>query len=479
MDMYWACFLHFYQPPTQKKYWVDRITKEAYRPIMLKLLENPSAKLTINIAAVLLELWEKYDYQDVIAGYRKLLERGQIELTGSAKFHPLLPKIPDEEIIRQIHLNEETLKHYFPSLQKLKGFFPPEMAYEARVAKIVASLGYEWIIAEELSFSQENGKVNYSKIYEVEGAVKPDGALLKIFFRERGFSYKVLSGQLGTVNLFLNDLGDRVNRKNYLLTAMDGETFGHHRPGMERLLADLFSTPGVEMTKISELPDIFKDREATKTYPSTWALMEKDVTKNIPFSRWDDPENEIHQLQWQLTSLAIKTVTAGFPPAAEPCDFSKVAEVNSAVTSSMQKASLEARLLLDRAIHSDQYWWASARPWWSLEMIERGAKELKDSVYLCPNATEANKKKAEELYLKIIVTGFDWQRSGKVDELSHKEDEEVRMRTDEGLPKLPKVEVEKMVANLKKEMEEVARSEEFERAALLRDRIKELREYTD
>ena len=133
--------------------------------------------------------------------------------------------------------------------------------------------------------------------------------------------------------------------------------------------------------------------------------------------------------------------------------------------------------MLDRAIHSDQYWWASARPWWSLEMIERGAFELKETILTVPDAAAETKQKAKDLYFAIITTGFAWQREGRVEELAQVEDEEIRMHTDAALPGLPKEEVEKMIKHIEDEMEEVTRNREFERAALLRDRIKELGKY--
>ncbi len=425
--------------------------------------ETPQARLTLNVAAVLVELWDRYGHHDVIQGIRELLERGQIELTESAKYHPLLPKLPEDEIRRQIILNHQTNQKYFGDAYQPRGFFPPEMAYDRKVAGVVAEMGYQWIIAEELSYNLELGAVDYSKIYQIEGLD------LKIFFRERDASYKILSGQLGTPKLFLQELGDRINRDEFLLTAMDGETFGHHRPGMEKLLLELYRSPDLKVAQISELPDIFKKRGAVETCPATWALMEKDVEKNIPFARWDDPGNEIHELQWQLLDLAVKTVQISQPP--------EVVETRHAASLRKPKKQwLQARELLDRALHSDQFWWASARPWWSLEMIERGAQDLRGAIEALPGAV-AEKEKARELYLKIITTGFDWQREGKVEELSHQEDEEIRMRTDEGLPKLPKEELEKMVSSIRREMLEVVKKEEYERAAQLRDRIKELEEY--
>ncbi len=441
--MFWANFLHIYQPPTQTPQILERVVNESYRRIIAELKRAPDDKLTLNIPACLTELLDEYGFADVITDIKVLMERGQIELTGTAKYHPLLPRIPKDEVIRQIELDRETNRRYFGDGYNPRGFFPPEAAYSREIAQIVADLGFEWILVEELSYNGQFGAVKYDRTYEIEGIP------LKVFFRERDSSFRILSGQLGTVKLFEDYLADRLDKNLYLLTAMDGETFGHHRPGMEKLLFEVYKSPKVPTVTISKLLELFPQTETVKTIPSTWALMEKDIEKNAPFSRWDDPENEIHKLQWELTRLAI--------------------EVGS-------ERNSPARPLLDKSLHSDQYWWASARPWWSLEMIERGANELEDTV-LASDASEEDKRKARELYYQIITLGFEWQRSGKVEEMARREDEEVRERTDEGLPKLPAEEIDKMIGNIRREMLEVAEKQEYERAAQLRDRIKELEEY--
>jgi len=449
--MVWANFLHFYQPPTQKPFWVKKITAESYRRLVEGLLAHPDARVTININGILDELLEANGEIDVLEGLKTLLARGQIELTASAKYHPLLPMLPDEEIIRQIELNNETHKKYFGDLYKPHGFFPPEMAFSKHVAEVVAKQGYQWIVVDELSYRRDLGHLDPTTIYTIDGVPN-----FGIFFRERNMSYKVLSGQIGTGSLLLSSLGDRLHREEYLLTAMDGETFGHHRPGLEHLLFEIFESKMVETATISDLFDRFPKRTPIEPLPSTWALMEKDLEKNEPFSRWQDSQNPIHVMQWQLSDLAIDVVHRADPQAPN---------------------YQTARIALDRAIHSDQYWWASAKPWWSLEMIERGAKELRDTVLVAPGATDTEKARAQELYQNILFKGFDWQREGIVDQLARQEDEEVRQRTDEGMPELPPAEIEKIVTNLTKEMNLMAERQEFERAAQLRDRIKELRSY--
>jgi microcystin degradation protein MlrC len=66
--MYWANFLHIYQPPTQTKEILDRVTNESYRKIVAGLLDNPTAKVTLNINGVLTEMLAENGYQDVADG---------------------------------------------------------------------------------------------------------------------------------------------------------------------------------------------------------------------------------------------------------------------------------------------------------------------------------------------------------------------------------------------------------------------------
>src|SRR3989344_159649 len=451
--MYWANFLHIYQPPTQKPIWIKRIADESYRKIMAELKRAPQVKITLNINGILCELLEKNNCQDVIADIKFLADRGQIELTGSAKYHAFLPKLPSPEIVRQIKLNEETLKKYFGSAFQPKGFFPPEMAYSQKVAVVAKKMGYQYILIDELAFP----KLRIKKIYQ-ENQIQTDRVYeiknLKdffVFFRERNFSFRILSAQIGTVSILLRELGERLSKEEYAFTAMDGETFGHHRPGLEKLLFEISTEPSLKTVTISELISLFPKREIVEPVDSTWALMPADLAKQEPFSRWADPQNKIQSWQWRLTQLALKVVG--------------------------QKKDSKARNLLDAALHSDQYWWASARPWWSLEMIERGAKELKDVVLIASDSSAKDRKSAQDLYAKIIFTGFEWQRSGLVDELARQDDEEVRERLEEKKKLfITREEYEKMIGTLKEQMRAAAENEEYHRAGMIQDRLRELEE---
>src|SRR5262245_19897563 len=111
--MYWANFVHLYQPPTQTRAIVDKVTRECYRPLVALLSHRPSARLTVNVSGTLAEQLDRYGHRDVVRGLAELAEAGQIEPCGSAMFHPILPLLPEQEIRRQIKLNEQACRKYF------------------------------------------------------------------------------------------------------------------------------------------------------------------------------------------------------------------------------------------------------------------------------------------------------------------------------------------------------------------------------
>ena len=444
--MYWANFIHIYQPPTQKEIWVKRITKESYRKLFSGFLSIPKCRLTLNINSVLCELLEKWGGEDVIKNIRELLKQNKLELTGSAKYHAFLPFMPEEEIKRQIILNEEGLNKYFGDYWKKKGFFSPEMAYSQKVAKVAKEMGYDWIIIDEIAFPKNQSR-KFDKIYKIKSV--PD---FKVFFRERNLSFMVLSAQIGTMPAIIRYLGDRITKKEYAITAMDGETFGHHRPGMEQFLFDLLSNEDLNTIAVDDISGLFPEQETVEPLPSTWAVAEQDMENGEPYARWRRKDNEIQKFQWELTNLAIEVVER--TPNSE-----------------------QIHTLLDRAVHSDQYWWASARPWWSLEMIERGAYELKRIILDSPASTLADKQTAEDYYKNILYTGFDWQRNGKVDEIARQEDEDVlgRIHQKDKLF-ITKNEYGQMVKTLEEQVATAVKEEDYHRAAMLQDRIRELNE---
>jgi hypothetical protein len=393
--MYWSNFLHIYQPPTQTEEIVRKVTQESYRTLLRILKEAPRGKITLNISAVLTEQLVRYGFSDVVWGLRELAERGQVEFTGSAMYHPILPLIPQDEVIRQVKLNTEVNQQYFGKVYQPVGFFPPEMGYSYEVAQTVAKLGFRWIIVDELSFNGKMGFVKYDRLYKLGGL----GDFL-VFFKERPFSAGITYGTYPSIEPFLEALKNRLGGHNYLLTGTDGEVYGHHRPGQERLLSDVFARGIPRTCTISELVKQFVQVDTVNPLPSSWSTWEDEMAQAIPYPQWQYPGHELHQLQWQLTNFVLHTIKG---------------------VSAQSPGFYRARKLLDEGLHSCQYWWASCRPWWSVEMIDSGSQKLYQAVESLGDAIDKEQKEeASRLFQAVVSKAREWQKSGKAQHLKLK-----------------------------------------------------------
>lgn len=394
--MHWANFLHIYQPPTQTEEIVRKVTRECYRPLVKILKENKSGRITLNINACLCEQLVRYGLTDVIDGLGELAQEGRVEFTGSAKYHPILPLIPAPEIERQIELNQKENGSFFKGVYRPKGFFPPEMCYSREVADIVKKMGFAWIIIDEISY---NGKLNaYKKdtLYYIR-QLEP----FRVFFKERRISAAVTYGKCGNLAEFKELNRDILSKDVYLLTGTDGEVYGHHRPGQEKLLIEVFQDPTIKTCTISELMNLFNKTETIDPLSSSWSTWEDEIEEGLAYPQWDYPKNSIHKMQWELAKLAIESV--------------KKAEKDFSKSQNWQKA----RHLLDEGLHSCQWWWVSCRPWWDTQMADRGAEVLSQAIFILKDCGLSGSviERADRLKRDIHNEAMHWHNSGKAKEL--------------------------------------------------------------
>lgn len=452
--MYWANFLHIYQPPDQLFDILERVVNESYRKLFRGLKENPRAKITLNINAGLTEQLAQYKYQDVLDNIKFLAERGQIEFTESAKYHPFLPLVPKEEIIRQIKLNQQTNQYYFGKVYQPKGFFPPEMGYSRKIAEVVAKLGYEWIIIDEIAYNGRTEVVPYDQVYTIKGLKN-----FKVFFRERRISNLIMSAVVRSGQSLLEAMHGEEKKNRYLLTAMDGETFGHHRPGLDKLLFQIFKSDIFQKITISEIPRHFPQARAIEPINSTWSTTEQEIQDNVVFNSWRDPKNPIHQWQWDFTNW-INSLVNKLDPRVP--NYKKI------------------RGKMDKALHSCQFWWASGKPWWSLEMIEGGAWKVLEIAKILPGLSKKDLKMAEDYYQKIVLRAFEWQRTGYIRKLAQQMQSQIKIPFKERTLGTSKAHIYHAFLKLMEvEMKKAAKNKEYEKAVLWRDAITKIEEKND
>ncbi|MBI2856927.1 MAG: hypothetical protein HYX95_01285, partial [Chloroflexi bacterium] len=211
-------------------HWVlKKVCDESYRPLVGLFHSLAQARVTVNINAVLTEMLHEHCMSDVIDGIKELAVQGRIELTGSAKYHAILPLLPESEVLRQIVLNQQVNRRFFGKAYAPQGFFPPEMCYGASIAKTVIETGHRWIILGGVACPAEWPT-------EVVYKVSTNGQQLATFFRDDVLSNRISFKQTDARQFIehLRGMG-RAGRDTYVVTAMDAETFGHHIPRWEKL----------------------------------------------------------------------------------------------------------------------------------------------------------------------------------------------------------------------------------------------------
>jgi len=382
--MYWANLFHIYQPPGQKKEITKKVAAESYWRIIDILKKRPDVKINLNINASLTEQLPAAGLSKMIEEISALAERGQIEFTGSAKYHVILALLPETEIVRQIELNNQTNKKFFGKLWQPTGFFIPELCYSARVARVVKKMGFKWLVLDEIAYNGKFNKIKFDKLYTIRGVGLP------VFFRNTRISNLFFTAEAKTTADFFKILKEDGRSEKYLPTAMDGENLGHHQKEMDKLYGDLLDSGKFQTITFSELLKIKNLKsEIINPLPSSWSSREEDIKRKIYYPLWKNPKNEIHRLQWQLTDLVVKFINKN---QTDP-SFKK------------------ARTLLDQALHSDQYWWASANPWWSVEIIENGANMLADAVKSLKKLSPQILRKVVLLNKKISDLAHEWQNT--------------------------------------------------------------------
>ncbi|NIA18447.1 MAG: polysaccharide deacetylase family protein, partial [Actinobacteria bacterium] len=241
--MLWINFIHLYQPANADAHIIKEATEKSYYRIIRAMEEHPGIKFTFNITGCLVLRWEELGYLDLVKRIKSLIKKKQIELTGTAAYHPLLPLIPEEEAIRQIKDQEKILKKYFGQ-KKPDGFFLPEMAYSPKIGKLIKKLGYKWIILDEIAYNGKLEQVDFNKKYYD----KATG--LKIIFRSRNLSKSYVPEtilKLMPKNKSPQPLPNQVEDKLFtkegnilIITATDAELYGlrhiDHTAEFEKLL---------------------------------------------------------------------------------------------------------------------------------------------------------------------------------------------------------------------------------------------------
>ncbi|MBI2846388.1 MAG: hypothetical protein HYX82_00745, partial [Chloroflexi bacterium] len=317
---------------------------------------------------------------------------------------------------RQIRRNYLTNRHFFGDVYSPRGFFPPEMCYSDSIIEPLLEARHEWIILSGVACP-----VSWptSLIHQI-----PHGLdRVAVFFRDDILSNKISfqgidgGGFIEHLKGLRNENGDI-----YVITAMDAETFGHHIQNWERLfLAEVYEALSVtsnpylglkqqellseehkglfseaekreiEIVTLSQLLDIFPKGDFVQPRPSSWSTTEDDLKNGNYYPLWRGPSNILHKMQWEHSEICIGLVRKALE-VADNDHSRRFAEI--------------ARGLLDPALHSCQFWWASKTPMWDINMIHRGLIEQQEVIvnaYKAVHGSGCNPGEKKEQYYRVLA----------------------------------------------------------------------------
>ena len=248
---------HFYQPPREDPLtgeipieagaapysnWNEKIFHDCYKP-------NAEAgnfeRISFNIGPTLFQWLEKYDHPTMARiieqENRCFLRYGVGNGMAQAYNHTILPLMYRRDKVSQIRWGMADFKARFGHAPA--GMWLPETGVDLETLEVLAENGIQFTILAPWQANQSG--LDVTQPYRVE---LPGELSINVFFYEQDLSTRISFDPSATVNadLFSRDyLAPKFISTNHhdqlILTASDGELYGHHQPFREKFLNFLLS----------------------------------------------------------------------------------------------------------------------------------------------------------------------------------------------------------------------------------------------
>jgi len=142
---------------------------------------------------------------------------------------------------------------------------------------------------------------------------------------------------------------------------------------------------------MSELLEFFPQGRRVEPLASSWSTSAQDLAAENSYPLWKERGNEIHRLQWEHIGITIELVDKAME-VADSDEAKRFANI--------------ARGLLDRSLHSCQFWWASRRPMWDINLIHKGLLEQQETIvnaYRAINLSQTEEDLKRDYYHKLVA----------------------------------------------------------------------------
>ncbi|HEY7424898.1 MAG TPA: glycoside hydrolase family 57 protein, partial [Gemmataceae bacterium] len=326
--------------------------------------------------------------KQIIPLHKKLAESGQVELTTTPYFHPILPLLFDKKLAREampevklprytggypedaaVHVHRAVEAHERTFGRRPLGMWPAEGSVCQSMLPLLARHGIRWIATdEEVLSASTHGQVSRDgkghvrhpeRLYQAYKA-REGNAELGIIFRDHalsdliGFHYQRSDPSTAADNFLscLYGISQAVqgNEPALVSVILDGENCWEHYPGggvdfLRALYRRCTKTPGVKPMKIGEYLECYPPRYTLpRLFAGSW------ISHN--FAIWIGHEED--NTAWDALHRTREYLLRKTEPAALARQKSSLANAAGSVAlSSLERAWEEIYI----AEGSDWFWW--------------------------------------------------------------------------------------------------------------------------
>jgi alpha-amylase/alpha-mannosidase (GH57 family) len=284
---------------------------------------------------------------EIIPYYRRLAESGQIELTTTPFYHPILPLVIDTDFARrsrpeaslpqryqapddaEVQLQKSAALHRELFGQSPAGLWPSEGSVCPEMVPMVARTGFQWMATDEGNLARSLG--HFDKIVDLYRPyrVGPPGAAVSIIFRDReisdafGFVYAKWAPDSATDDVFrrLEGIARSTPHEHPLIPIiLDGENpWEYYYDGGQQFLSCLYGKFGRAAADLG--PDLSLTTNTVQRYlshaPATVRLehLHSGSWINQDFKIWiGHPEDNRGWELLRLTRARLLDVVDRLPP---------------------------------------------------------------------------------------------------------------------------------------------------------------------
>ena len=308
-----------------------------YRRPAAIINNNPDAKLTVHFTGSLIE---QLDFladngfnskgtplQGIWGDYKAAVKTGRLEMISDGYYHPIFPLITRQDAELQVKKLLPLYQSYFQTVPK--GFFPPEMAFDASITPWLKDFGFQWSLFDSFHILNLANKDKWSREY-CEAAFRPHltdskGVKFIVIPREHwlgsnqsdGISSDYLLQQLAQIEKWNTDPA----RPFLVVIVTDGDNGWMRQAGGGYYdwfwpnLLDALKAPQnswVKLATISEyLKNVYTPSDVIQTESGSWGV----GGAHIDLSTWDG--STLHKQMWDRVNQARQQLTALQAAASE------------------------------------------------------------------------------------------------------------------------------------------------------------------